>query len=910
MTLQPGTRLGSYEVVAPLGAGGMGEVYRARDPRLDREIAIKVLPASVADNADRLHRFELEAKAAGSLNHPNLVTIFELGTHEGAPFIAMELLEGETLRDRLGNARAHSGDTTQSGSSKTTAISQRRAIEWASQIAHGLAAAHEKGLVHRDLKPENIFITRDNRAKILDFGLAKLMAPGDDEVSDDLTQKRNTAPGTVLGTAGYMAPEQVRGRDVDHRADIFAFGAIFYEMLTGRRAFAGNSAADIMSAILREEAPDISETHPHLPPALSRIVQHCLEKDASMRFQSARDLAFDLEAVSGLSGSSSAMRSRGVSARRWLPFAIATLLGVVVTALAFVVVRQTGSAATTERAAPPRTVTQLTFQSGNESFPSISPDGETFVYVSEADGDLDIYFQRVDGFNPINLTKDNAGDDTMPAFSPDGKQIAFRSDRDGGGGVFVMGATGESVRRLSDFGYNPGWSPDGKSIVVATEPIEFFPEGRNTDSFLWLIDVATGGKRQLTDFDSVQPSYSPNGLRIAYWGVYSGSQRDIRTIAATGGAETVVAVTDDAPLDWNPVWSPDGKHLYFGSSRDGTTNLWRVPIDESTGKTLGAPEPVRLPDQRTGQYSLARSGARLLYSSRRQTSKLHKMRFDPASGKLTEGEPALLGGTLPLLTPSISPDGQWVAARVDRPHEDLVVLRADGSETRRITNDPYRDRGPQFMPDGKSLVFYASRGAPYQLWSVRPDGSGLEQLTNLPENNAIVNPLPSPDGRRIAGYNEHGVWFFDLTKPLAGQEPTTFSSGERDGKKLHFQPAGWSDDSTRLVGSFRTSDGVQLPGVVICDVEARSFETVHPKALPMAWLRRSGLVLAGYGDGRIVTIDPTRRMERAIELPFLVSGGAASADDSTLVLLESESESDIWLLEEAAAAPPPGPGSN
>jgi hypothetical protein len=281
------------------------------------------------------------------------------------------------------------------------------------------------------------------------------------------------------------------------------------------------------------------------------------------------------------------------------------------------------------------------------------------------------------------------------------------------------------------------------------------------------------------------------------------------------------------------------------------------------------------------------------------------MRFDPGSGKLTRREPPLLGGTLPIISPSLSPDGTWVAARVEAPHEDLIVLRTDGSEIRRITNDPYRDRGPQFMPDGKSLVFYASRGAPYQLWSIRLDGSGLEQLTNLPENNAIVNPMPSPDGRRLTGYNEHGVWFFDLATPLTAQQPTTFPSGERDGKKLHFQPAGWSDDSTKLVGSLRTSDGVQLPGTVMCDVGKRSFETIHPTALPLIWLRRSGLVLVGYPDGRVATFDPIRRIERPLELPFQVDAAAASADDTPLVLLENETESDIWLLEEAAAVAPP-----
>ena len=240
--ISEGTRLGSYEIGSLIGSGGMGEVWRARDSRIGRDVAIKVLPLSVASNADRLQRFEQEARAAGTLNHPNLVTIFEFGTHDGAPFLAMELLEGETLREKL----------------EQGVIATRKAIEYAVQIANGLAAAHEKGVVHRDLKPENVIVTTGGRVKILDFGLAKLTAP--ENSIEDKTVRKATAPGTVMGTAGYMSPEQVRGREVDHRADIFAFGAILYEMLAGRRAFGGDTAADTMSAILNEDPPELSST--------------------------------------------------------------------------------------------------------------------------------------------------------------------------------------------------------------------------------------------------------------------------------------------------------------------------------------------------------------------------------------------------------------------------------------------------------------------------------------------------------------------------------------------------------------------------------------------------------------------------------------------------------------------------
>ena len=283
MTLASGSKLGPYEIVAPLGAGGMGEVYRAKDARLGREVAVKVLPASFSNDPDRLRRSEQEARAAGVLNHPNITAVHDIGTVDGAPYVVTELLEGETLRSRLAGGP----------------LAPRRAIEYALQIAHGLAAAHEKGIVHRDLKPENLFVTKDGRVKILDFGLAKLTQPEKAGPQTSLpTETAGTEPGVVLGTLGYMSPEQVRGRTADARSDIFSFGAILYEMLSGRRAFHGDSAAETMSAILREEPPDLSVTNQSVSPGLERIVRHCIEKNPEQRFHSAHDVAFALEALS------------------------------------------------------------------------------------------------------------------------------------------------------------------------------------------------------------------------------------------------------------------------------------------------------------------------------------------------------------------------------------------------------------------------------------------------------------------------------------------------------------------------------------------------------------------------------------------------------------------------------------
>src|SRR5919198_251506 len=284
MIIAAGTRLGRYEIRSKLGEGGMGEVYLARDPKLGRDVAIKVLPASLSADAERLARFEQEACAAGSLDHPNVLAVHDVGTENGSPYVVSELLEGETLREKSSGAP----------------LPQRKALDYALQIARGLSAAHERGIVHRDLKPENVFVCTDGRAKILDFGLAKLtQADGERAQTGVPTRRVDTDPGAVMGSAGYMAPEQVRGQKVDHRADIFSFGCILYEMLTGRRAFRGESAVDTLSAILKEDPPGLSETNKNISPALERLVLHCLEKNPSARFQSANDLAFALESLSG-----------------------------------------------------------------------------------------------------------------------------------------------------------------------------------------------------------------------------------------------------------------------------------------------------------------------------------------------------------------------------------------------------------------------------------------------------------------------------------------------------------------------------------------------------------------------------------------------------------------------------------
>ena len=416
VSLTGGTRVGPYEILSPLGAGGMGEVYRARDTRLHREVALKILPEAVARDADRLARFEREAQAVAALSHPNILAIHDFGSDGTATFAAMELLEGETLRDRL-NAGA---------------LPIRRAVDVGIQIARGLAAAHERGIVHRDLKPDNVFITRDGRVKILDFGLARQVDAPAGAAATGVTRVV-TEPGTVLGTAGYMAPEQVRGLPVDPRSDMFAFGAVLYEMLAGRRAFAGQSAAETMTAIAREEPPALTSPLGAVPPTVERIVQRCLEKDPNARFQSSHDLAFALESATLASGSqSSAEPSAAATAWRGPRRGVVWLLGGCLLGIA----AATGMSSWLNRHTPEEPTRRYdlslpaNLQASVTGRPSvaIAPDGSAIAFIASSQGTTRVYVRRREGLDAAPLAHTEGVQDLT--FAPDGKWIAMTAGGD------------------------------------------------------------------------------------------------------------------------------------------------------------------------------------------------------------------------------------------------------------------------------------------------------------------------------------------------------------------------------------------------------------------------------------------------------------------------------------------------
>jgi Tol biopolymer transport system component len=881
MTLSAGTRLGPYEVLSPIGAGGMGEVYRAKDTRLGREVAVKVLPASYSEDADRLRRFEQEAKAASLLNHANITAVYDVGSHDGAPYVVSELLEGETLRASL----------------VTGKLSPRRAVDYAIGIARGLAAAHEKGIVHRDLKPENLFVTHDGNVKILDFGLAKLTQPtGIDSQTNLPTVTPGTEPGVVLGTLGYMSPEQVRGKGADHRSDIFAFGAILYEMLSGRRAFQGDSAADTMSAILKEDPPELSVTNESVSPALDRIVRHCLEKAPERRLHSAHDLAFELETLTQTSGVAAAPPARRTSRLLWLALGAAALIAIAAAAL-WLGREGTHRGGGNGQARTFRRMTDLT---GNETFPALSPDGQTLAFGKRSGGNEHVYIQRAGGQNPTDLTADCDRDSTAPAFSPDGNLIAYTSQCEGGG-LFLVGATGESARKLAPLGSDPAWSPDGHDIVFDTES-HWLPYSRSGNSELWIAEVASGKTRKIYAGDALQPSVSPRRLRIAYWALPpDGSQRDIWTIPYGGlrNGEKPIAVTQDAAVDWNPVWSTDGRFLYFLSDRDGTMNLWRVPIDEATGKPLGPPEPRTLPTREVAGFGISRDGRRLAYVAAEPAFSLETLAIDPAGE--ARGRPVeILQTSQPIAFPNPSPDGTLVTfCSQGAGREDVFLIRADGTKLRRLTDDEARDRASHFLPDGKRIVFHSNRGGRWELWTIRPDGSGLAQLSKTALG--VILPVPSPDGRRIAASDGADVWIFEAG--AAGPvEPA--SKLPRPPSADYAMATDWTPDGRELVCTFNRRDATTI-GLGVFSFERKAWESWPIEAkiagsranVGYAILAGANRVVFSTAEGVVssnIAGGPTRLLA-----PHPANGKyggyGVTRDGRTLYLMAIHDNGDIWM---------------
>jgi eukaryotic-like serine/threonine-protein kinase len=749
MALTSSTKLGPYEIQSPIGAGGMGEVYRARDPRLGRDVAVKVLPVSFAADTERLRRFEQEARAVAALNHPNILAIYDIGTREGAPFIVSELLEGESLRKRLSGA----------------ALPVRKAIEYAVQIAQGLAAAHEKGIVHRDLKPENVFVTRDGRVKILDFGLAKLMQP---EQEGAETISHQTEAGVVLGTVGYMSPEQVRGKPADQRSDLFSFGAILYEMLSGRRAFHGETAADSMSAILREEPPDLTETNRGIAPGLEHIVQHCLEKNPEERFQSAHDIAFDLQLLSGQTPSAKEAAISEPRLRKWWQPAV-VVAGMIGMLLAGYFIGARSAAASP-------TFRQLTFQRGSVQSAAFAPDGQTVIYSAMWNGKPtpEVFSTRIGDLlsRPLQL------DDSLVADISSSGEMAilehWRSVAGWTGKAMLarMAISGGAPREILDDVQSASWSPDGSSLAIARNM-------GNRYRLEYPIGTVLYDTPGWLDYVRV----SPNGKQVAF--IEHPLIGDSRgSVMMVGSDKKVTALSPD----WSDVvglaWSPNGDEVWFTASASGISRGLLATTTSGKVRTV-----LRVPGSLT-IHGFARDGRALLNSDTYRRGSLARREgenndrdlawFDwtrtaDLSGdgqwvlfdeegeggghdytvyvRKTDGSPAIRvgpGGAI-----ALSPDGKWVIAS-DIKTQQYLLYPTGAGEQKQLTHDNIVHGAGRWTPDGKWIVFVGLEpDKKARTWMMPAEGGTPKPVT--PEG--VVGTQVTPDGERVLVRDPEGKHF-------------------------------------------------------------------------------------------------------------------------------------------------------
>ncbi|MGB7583867.1 MAG: protein kinase, partial [Terriglobales bacterium] len=790
--LNPTTKLGPYEILSTLGAGGMGEVYRARDARLSRDVAIKVLPPAFSRDPERLRRFEQEARATAALNHPNILAIFDIGNHEGSLYVVTELLEGETLRQRF-----------QSGP-----VPPRKATDYALQIARGLAAAHDQGITHRDLKPENVFLTKDGRIKILDFGLAKLSRPEQSTSgAEAATLASQTEPGLVLGTVGYMSPEQVRGKPADPRSDIFSLGAILYEMVSGKRAFHGDTAADTMSAILKAEPPPLTETQQNISPGLARIVEHCLEKDAANRFQSARDVAFALESFSGSSSSVAAMAQVAASPkRRTLSLLTAVSAVLLAAAAAFVAARLTVPAA-----AQPE-FHQLTFPRGYIQTARFAPDGETIIYSAAWAGKpIELFSTRPEGGESRAL---GLADTDLMGVSSTG-ELAVRLAPRFTGAYSISGTlartmlSGGTPRPIENDIEFADWTPDGKDLAivrrVAGRTRLEFPVGKvlyetagwignprfspHGDSIafidhlsLWgdpgriaIVDLA-GHTRELTrQFDSAQGlAWSPSGNEIWFTATPSGGARALRGVSLSGKERLIVRIPGILNL--------------FDVSRSGRVLLsrddWRVGI------IALAPGATKEQDLSWMDFSAIRDissdGKLLLFDESGEAGGLvgaiYLRKLDgSAPVRLSDGN-----------SDSLSADSKWVLGQTSFSLNHLLLLPTGTGQTQNLSLGTLVYHWGNWLPNGRQILFLGNEtGHGGRIYLVDIPQGQPRPIT--PEGVGVVNytHFVSPDGQSFLGLdqNDHSIVYSVQSgegKPVPGLNPAEVAFGwTGDGKSVY-----------------------------------------------------------------------------------------------------------------------------
>ena len=707
-SLSVGDRLGRFEILGPLGAGAMGDVYRARDLQLQRDVAIKVLPPLFSRDPDRRRRFEREARAAAGLNEPNVIAVHDAGVHNGVAFIVTELLEGETLREHM---NGH-------------ALPLRQAVDYAIQIATGLAAGHERGIVHRDIKPDNLFVTTDGRIKVLDFGLAKTI---DADASGDATATITldgdvVAP--IVGTAAYMSPEQASGRRTDHRADIFSLGVVLYEMLAGFAPFRRSTVAETIGAILHDDPPPLSSMIP-LDAALERIVRHCMEKAPEGRFQNARDLIFDLQSLP------ESTRTELPRISRWRIPGKAGIVAVVLLtvlsagALGYLAGRDDASGATPRATVP--MIQRLTEMPGIEESPAISPDRKQVAFTAGVNGARQIFVRLLAGGSPVQITSDPA-DHESPRWAPDGNSLVYFSPGGPGqapGAIWSIPGLGGSPRRVIDSTGGGDVSRNGRlsCFRLAGERVQLVTAALDgTDA--QVIAQSAGGYH-------LHPRWSPDGEWIAFQRG-DGVRYDIFVISRSGGEPR--KLTDERDIIKGLAWLPDSSGIVYGSSRGSTIpylpplSLWEVPVDTRVRRQI-TPGDVwyEQPDvHESGLLSAARMQMRF---------EIWQFPFDALPEENVRRARQLTRQTGQVLTPTGAPDESEIAFLSDSGgHGNLWVMPTRGGRLRQITfeTDPAVSIGvPVWSPDGGSIAFVSSKGRTgfdFGVWLVNPDGTNLRNV--------------------------------------------------------------------------------------------------------------------------------------------------------------------------------------
>jgi serine/threonine protein kinase len=807
----------------------MGEVYRARDTRLSREVAIKVLPEAFARDPDRLERFEHEARVLSTVNHPNILAIHDVGAQGDLHYLVSELLEGQTLREKM-NAGP---------------LAQRRVADYAVEMARGLAAAHDKGIVHRDLKPDNIFITKDGRVKILDFGLAK-QAMGEAGLSGQsatMAAPTPTQPGTVMGTAGYMSPEQVRGQTVDHHSDIFSLGTILYEMISGKRAFKGDTGVETMSAILKEDPPELSESGLNVTPGLDRIVRHCLEKEPGQRFQSARDLAFDLENLSSLSGATKPVTgSHPESATK-----LRTPLLIAIPALLLVVAAAFWAGHATRKTSAP-VFSRLTFRGGHVGAARFSPDGQTIVYSAElGDEPLQLYTTRPDAPQSRELGLKNSS--ILAVSKQDELAITLNhiqpAANAGGGTLARVPLTGGSPREISEAVGTADWSPDGQFLALGTLTNTSFnleyPQGKRLyETQGWIGDLRV----------------SPDGNMVAFihHPIRWDSLGAIMVVDRQGKSRVLTGSFSDAR---GLAWAPSGKEIWFtGSNVHLSSNLFAVDLEGHQRLVWAGAGGVVLQDifpdgrvlfirenRRRGIAGLFPGHDSEIDMSWQDWSLVTRISPDgkwiffseegdgggqkySAYMRATDGSPAIrLGDGTPY---GVSPDLKWVASIIPGQPQQLWLLPTRAGAPKNLSQPGFDYDFALWFPDGKHLLVTGREpGKQARSYLTTMDGGALTPIT--PEG---VQGFPTEDGKEVVSRQGDVMKFY----PTDGGQPRSVPA------KIPDVTLPWSGQSGRYV------IGAEQPAVPL---KLYRYDTVTGERIPWRDLvpaDRAGVYVANIFD--------------------------------------------------------------